>query len=378
MGCTSNQYGSMERYLVRKARICKEKGFRFFVAYEDEPSSAEFVNDLKSSGGILFKLKCLSWSDLRFYFKLHSVIKGKNIDVIHAYFTPTCHFVMIASFFLGIRKRFRTSANLPYTLFKSNKMSFSGSQNVYIIKQRMLAFSPTRILCRSNSIKEEFIYMGVNRKKLAVVSGGTDTNFFRKSNSSRMQLREKFGLDPEKIIIGTACRLVPIKNVHTFIHCARRLVVEPSNLIFLIIGDGPEHSLLNNLIKKLDLTRHVKMLGHRLNVYNLLNSLDIFVLPSYSEGMSNSILEAMACEVPIIVSDIPPNREIFEVAQDSGLYIGETFDPEDDAELASKVETLLGRTDLSAIGQHARRVVVDHFSLDARIEKELAIYQGKM
>ena len=148
--------------------------------------------------------------------------------------------------------------------------------------------------------------------------------------------------------------------------------------MFLIAGKGPERDRLSKMIAEQGLAEKVALIGHEEDVRGFLGILDIFVLPSYSEGMSNAILEAMASGVPIVVSDIPPNLEIFEKAKELELYIGETSKCGDYVDLARKLECLLDRPDLDSLGENGRIVASKSFSLDSRILKELAIYEGKM
>ena len=91
--------------------------------------------------------------------------------------------------------------------------------------------------------------------------------------------------------------------------------------------------------------------------------------------MSNSILEALACERPVIVSDIEPNKEIINVAAKSNLYIGEVFRTGNKYDLAEKIELLLSDKNRGSIGEKARTVILNNYSVDERIIKEIEIYQ---
>lgn len=376
MGCTSDQYGSMERYLVAKARWCSNQGYRLFVVYENQPASSAFVDDLVSLGGVLLKMKCKSLVDLQFYRQLKTIARKEKIEIIHAYFTPTCHYVMFACLLLGIRKRFRMSANLPLTLYRSATQKGSNQELLYKAKQRLLSIFPRRIICRSEAIRQEFLEMGLPNKKLAVTSGGTDTNHYKRDMQVREHLRQVMEIKPETWIIGTACRLVPVKNLTTLLHSIPILLRVRSDFQVLITGDGPEFDTLKNLVHELSITDHVRFLGNRSDIVDLFSVFDLFVQASISEGMSNAILEAMACEVPIVVSDIPPNREIFKKAKELDCRIGELFEPRNSQMLAEKLSLMMQHNYLSDFGNNARYIVQSAFGIDARIEKEFAIYEG--
>lgn len=378
MGCTSDQYASMERYLVRKAGFCKDRNHGFWVAYESIPASEEFIQDLQDNSGVLLELRSSGKLDWEFYRRLYHAIKENHIEVVHAYFTPTCHYAMVASMFIGVKKRFRTSANLPYTLFKTGPKTSRYAETVFKLTQRALALFTHCIVCRSTGIQEEFVQMGIPAHKLAVASGGTDTGLYRKDAKLKNRLRGIHQIQVHCKVIGTACRLVPVKGLEVFIQAAERLVRTRDNLLFLIIGDGPQRDELSSLIQRLRMEKYVKLMGHCNDLPDLLNLLDIFVSSSYSEGMSNSILEAMSSEVPIVVSDIAPNREIFEIAEKSKCDIGERFETGSAESLAEKISLLLAKDGWEDMGRNARKIVEDHFSLDARIEKEFFVYDQNL
>lgn len=367
----------MERYIVCKAQIVSQGNHRIWVAYDNDPASDEFKHDLSRYNTKLLQLKCAGPFDFKFYLNLLKIIRQNQIDVVHAYFTPACHYVMIATLFLGINKRFRTSANLPLTLFRRSKKSTPLIEYFYKLRQYFLSLFPNKILCRSESIKQEFLEMGVSEKKLTVASGGTDTDRYYKDKILGKSVRADLGISGETFVIGTACRLVPVKNLKTLLHAVSLLLKIQKNKKFqvLVAGNGPDYDTLQQIIVELEIGEFVKLLGHRDDLPNLLNALDVFVLPSWSEGMSNSILEALACEVPVVVSDIPPNLEIFAKADEKKLIIGEVFKPDNQEMLAEKLRYMIECDKLPEMGRSGRYIVEEFFSIDARVEKEFSIYE---
>ncbi len=143
----------------------------------------------------------------------------------------------------------------------------------------------------------------------------------------------------------------------------------------MILGDGPEMKALAGIIKDYGLINHVKLLGHKNEMEMYYNILDVYVSPSFSEGMSNSVLEAMACEVPVVLSDIEPNKEIIRVAQNQNLYVGELFKVGDPEDLYSKLASVLEKNQKEEIGKNARKIIADNFSINHRISKEFKIYK---
>lgn len=366
MGCTSDQYASMERYLVKKAEICRQNGIRFFVAYNNVPKCQEFIYDLGQQGASLFKLECKSIFDIRFYIEFSKIIKEYNIGTVHAYFAPTRHYAIVFSWLLGVQTRLRQAANLA--LVGHDKHKFK--DKLYFFKQRILSRFATKYVCRSTAVKNEFLEMGLNPSKLIVADGGTDHEFYRGDRLLARGLIES--ISPKSLIIGTASRLVKDKGINVLIEAIDRLK-EDHDLLCIIIGDGPEKESLLLLAQRLNLTHCIRFLGHKERVLEFYNLMDIYVSSSFSEGMSNSVLEALSCEVPVVLSDIEPNKEIVATAMDKGLYIGELFESGNPSDLAYKIRYVLEEKSKSEIGKNCRDLILQRYSLESRIRKEIEI-----
>lgn len=361
---------------MEKAAILAVDGGQLTVAYENEPVCADFISGFEEAGGHLLKFNWDQSSPYHHYRCLKEIIWREKPDVVHGYFTPTCHYVMGVCATVGFRDRFRTSANLPLTMFRHYAGIGGYHEQVFRLKQRFLARLPRGIICRSQAIKNEFLDIGVPCHKLAVASGGTNTEIFHPSKESKETLKVRLGLDPTKILIGTACRLVPEKGIDVLINAAVVLNDKGSRILFLIIGDGPNNTQLKNQISKENADSFIRIAGHKSNIVQWMNALDLFVLPSRSEGMSNAVLEAMSCSLPVILSDIPPNVEIFRASHKTKRYIGELFKTGDASSLAEKIRLLLGRDDWYDIGKQARNLVQERFSVKSRIECEMNAYRG--
>src|SRR5205823_1233599 len=116
MGCDSVQYGSMERYLVRLTRRAAERGHRSLIAYDSLPRVAQFVEDVRQTGGEVLSLEREPGAPWRMTApRLAALLRRERPDVLHGYFTPFCHLVMASGAAMGIGRRYRTSANMPWS-----------------------------------------------------------------------------------------------------------------------------------------------------------------------------------------------------------------------------------------------------------------------
>lgn len=139
-----------------------------------------------------------------------------------------------------------------------------------------------------------------------------------------------------------------------------------------IAGEGPQHRELARQIEELDLQGRVLLAGVFDEIDELLSAADLFVLPSYEEGMSLALLEAMAAGLPVVASDIPGNRPLVSDGE-QGLLVP----PRDAAALAAAIDRIWNEADLAAqLGAAARDRAMSRFSLDRTLDQHLALFQN--
>lgn len=199
----------------------------------------------------------------------------------------------------------------------------------WLLRGSACAFAVSRQLA-DQMVRE----IGVPPGSFKVIYNGVDSaKFARATHHGRRVPRDE-------ILIGSVGRLAAVKNYHLLLQAVARLPQDlPWRLV--LVGDGPERENLQATIGQLRIGARVSLLGHRDDVAELLGELDIFVLPSVSEGMSNTLLEAMAAGVAVIASDVGGNREIIE-AERSGVL----FAPGDALAAARAIQRLAGDAQL--------------------------------
>src|SRR5579864_842321 len=168
--------------------------------------------------------------------------------------------------------------------------------------------------------------------KFGVIYNGVNTLRFFPDPERASRFRQELGIPEKRLVLGTVGRLVPIKDHGTVLEAAEKLVLRGKDVHVLIVGSGPE---LRNLQKysaaSQELAGRVTFAGASDRVPELLNAMDVFVLASISEGMSNTILEAMATGLPVVVTSAGGNPELV-----ADGHSGWLFAPRD-------VETLVDR-----------------------------------
>jgi glycosyltransferase involved in cell wall biosynthesis len=148
--------------------------------------------------------------------------------------------------------------------------------------------------------------------------------------SYKEEVIKKFALSPNALIVLTPVRFAPEKNVDLILRIAPKVSAHIPNVVFLIAGDGPLIKQTSEEIIKLDMEKHIKLIGYHSNITSLLQAADIFLLPSFLELHSIAILEAMSMKVPIVTSqDVGCNSEFIENGKNGYLldpFIDEGWD----------------------------------------------------
>lgn len=213
--------------------------------------------------------------------------------------------------------------------------------------------------------------IGIDEHKIITIYNGVDLNKFRAVPDKNI-VRDQLGLQQGEFLIGTVGRLDPVKDHASLIHALANLIPKYPALKVLVVGNGPCDGQLRELTRMLGLSNHVIFLGERENVLPILQSIDIFVLPSISEGMSNTILEAMAVGLPVIATRVGGNPELV-IDCGTGILIPS----QDVSAMSGAIQFYLMQP--SMIYQHgvaARRRVEQEFSLDKMVRAYDRFYTG--
>lgn len=189
---------------------------------------------------------------------------------------------------------------------------------------------------------------------------------------ARPALRSAAGLPPHGFLFGCVARLVPVKRHADMLAAFAEATRERPEAHLLLIGDGPLEAALKQQAQALGIAGRVQFLGDRHDVERLLPLLDVFVLASASEGMSNALLEAMACGVPSIATAVGGNPEVVEAGR-TGLLVP----AQQSARLAAAMRELLEQPARNRdLGRRARQRVLDHFSLEAMAQRFTDLYDS--
>jgi sugar transferase (PEP-CTERM/EpsH1 system associated) len=201
----------------------------------------------------------------------------------------------------------------------------------------------------------------IPERKLHVIHNGIDPSGF----PSRVQRSATPGCRAIHV-----ARLQRIKDQPTLLHAARLVVDAEPGFRLDIVGDGPDRADLTALVEKLGLGGHVRFLGQRDDVANLLAGADLFVLSSVSEGVPMTLLEAMAAGLPAVVTDVGGNREIV-VPRETGFVVP----PQSPTALADAIVKIMRDPAMAQrMGEASRRRVEADFDVRQVVARYQALY----
>ncbi|SLM50193.1 Glycosyl transferase, group 1 [Nitrospira japonica] len=171
--------------------------------------------------------------------------------------------------------------------------------------------------------------VGLSSERIDLIYNGVESGA-RVSNDEARQARAELGLAPDNVVIGAIGSLYPVKGHQFLLEAMPAVLVRYPHTVLLVMGRGELEDTLKEQAKRLGLEGSVRFLGMRNDIPKLLGTLDVFVLPSLSEGLSLALLEAMAAGIPAVATKVGGNAELV-VEGETGVLV-----PSQDAAALSK------------------------------------------
>jgi glycosyltransferase involved in cell wall biosynthesis len=224
--------------------------------------------------------------------------------------------------------------------------------------ERKLARFADLVIANSTAGHERALTKGFPAARVVTIPNGVDTEIFTPDAAARSSLRALWGVPDHMKLIGIVGRLDPVKDHATFLRAAQLLSESRDDVRFISVGDGPPHYVdkLKELANELSLTDRLLWSNARDDAPAVLNSLDVLVSSSTSEGFPNVVAEAMACGVPCVVTDAGDSAQI---VGDTGMVVPRRDPPA----LAAALKELVANTN-EETQTRTRERVVQNFGLD--------------
>lgn len=351
--------GGTESYIYSLAEKLHNKKCRFLIGYSEEGPSLE---DFKKLGIETIKLNMKNPYDFKAGKSLAKICKENSIDVVHTHFLRE-NYISILSKIFGNKA----------LLINTRHMLIENSKGIVLANKFMTHFNH-KIIAVSQAVEDLLLQESIDPAKIQLIYTGIDPSNWR--NNKDNQFRKEFNINDDTTLITSVARFSEEKG-HFFllksISLFNKLLKNngEDNIKFLLVGDGVLLDRCKDLAKKLGIAEKIIFTGYRNDIDDILNSSDIFVCHSKSEAFGISILEAMACGLPVITTDSGGTREIIDPNGEYGILV----DYEDETQLAKALLKLVDNKDLRVkYRENAKDLLFHKFSLDKTANATYNLY----
>jgi L-malate glycosyltransferase len=357
---TSFHIGGTERQVVNLALGIDPSRFDLHLAC------------LRRSGALLGELKALQvprpeFRIGRFYnprtfwqgFRLAKYIRKNRIQIVHSYGFYSNVFTVPIAWLAG--KSFVIAS-----IRDTGDVLTPAQRRV----QRMVCRLADCVLVNAEAIRDTLVEQGYAPDKIIVIHNGITLAKFGKRQRNSL-LRQELALPLSAPLVVVFSRLNQMKGIQYFLDAAAILAGRFPDVRFLVVGDGETRKELEEYACRLGIEHRTVFAGFRSDVPELLSEAAVSVLPSLSEGLSNSLLESMASGVPVVATNVGGNPEVIEDGV-TGLLVPRR----DPAALAAAVGRMLEDKDLAeSFAQAGVRRVAELFSMERSVRETEHLYQ---
>lgn len=251
--------------------------------------------------------------DLKALIELYKYFKNQKPDIVYT-FTPKAGLLgMMASFLSRVPVRIHNIVGMPL-------MEATGKKFILLkFIERLTYLFSTNLFCNSFGLKK-FINDNLTKKDVKVIAqgsiNGVDTEFFKntKTLDEKEFIKDKFKIDKKDFVITFVGRIVKDKGINELIEAFINLSKKYNNLKLLLVGDYEEHlnPIKNENKILIDSLDSIITVGFQSDIRDFLSITDLFVLPSYREGLPNSLIEAGSFGIPLLATNINGCNEIID------------------------------------------------------------------
>ncbi len=333
-------------------------------------SADDFSRRITAPDVQLFQLHKREGHDLGFYLRLWRLLRQLRPDIVHSRNLAALEAQICT---LGLWRTRRVHGEHGREIG-----DVDGSNRKYLMLRRGMRLLIHSYIAVSRDLQQWLISsVGVDERRVTQIYNGVDHQRFHPGTVKPLAILPQRWLEHSDIVIaGTVGRLTPVKDQQTLLRAVAALreqdITLGKRLRLILVGDGPLREELVALAETLGLGDVVWFAGDRSDVPELLQAMDVFVLPSLGEGISNTVLEAMACGLPVIATAVGGNLELVRDGDNGALVpVG---DP--DALAARLGELLNDEARRARAANNALQFVQDHFHWENTVRKYQYVYDN--
>jgi glycosyltransferase involved in cell wall biosynthesis len=211
----------------------------------------------------------------------------------------------------------------------------------------------------------------VNQERVVHIPNGIDVAHYSPDGADRLRIRRALGFENNAFVVGFSGRLDAVKNLTLLLEVFERFFQEKPDARMLIVGDGPERKRVERLCSQGNIKGRIVLTGAQKNVLPYLRAMDVFLLPSFSEQMPLTILEAMAVGIPVVATKVGEIPYIID-HKVNGFVLDLRAPLEAFVDL---LRVLFCPPHRGAIGAAARQKIVAHFQAQSMAQRYATVFQ---
>ncbi|HTC92424.1 MAG TPA: glycosyltransferase [Terriglobales bacterium] len=358
------EMGGAERALLKMIRLMPSQDFRCSLLTFRMRGELEELKTLPCPVHLLPLKKTYDWNALKAANQIRRRIRDEKISIVHTFFETS-------DLWAG-----------PIAKLSGCPILISSRRDMGILRsgKHWRAYKLTgrfydKVLAVSPQVKEFCIRQDrLDPEKVEVLFNGLEMEEVKKA-AGREATRLKMGISQHTPVITTVANIRKVKGIDVLVKAASLVCKKHRDALFLVIGRKSEEEYcreLDDLISAFGLGGNFKFLGSCEDVFSILKMSDVFCLPSRSEGFSNALIEAMACGLPCVATDVGGNREALKDGE-TGFIVAS----EDWATMAARVSSLLDeRTHAASMGLKGQEIVYNKFTAEAMMAALTGIYRS--
>jgi L-malate glycosyltransferase len=357
------EIGGAERVLFKMIELLPAETFRSSLLTFRTNDEAD-LTQVHCPVYVMPLKRTYDWNALKVARQIRKFVRQEKVSIVHTFFETS-------DLWAGPIAKL---SGCPVLISSRRDLGILRSQR-HTIGYRLLRRMYDSVLAVSPQVRDFCIQQdGLDPARVQTLFNGLDMDYLSASKAeSRTALRKQFNIPEEAPVITSVGNIRKVKGIDVLVEAAAQVSKTHPSAIFLVVGRKSEEEHCRELearVASLGLSANFRFLGSREDVFPILRMSDIFCLPSRSEGLSNALIEAMACRLPCVATDVGGNPEVLTHGE-SGLLVPS----EDSAALARALLQLLSDRSLAArIGLRGESVVQIRFTSQAMMNTLVSVY----
>jgi len=356
---TSLTFGGAETQLYRLSISFKQRGWNVKVVSMCTPQA--FDKELRDKGIVVYSLNMTKGViDPRALFQLVGILKKERPDVLHSHMVHANLLARISRLFVPV----------PAVICTAHNIYEGGAHRNWWYKLTDFLCDMTTQVSEAG-LKKYISLKIVHPSKILFIPNGVEMEIFRKDLQAGDRVKEALGLHGHFIWLAVG-RFQEAKDYSNMINAFAIVCKQEGTAILLIVGEGDLFHEIKTLADKLGISSRVRFLGIRRDIPDLMSAADAYVMSSAWEGMPMVLLEAAACELPIVATDVGGNKETLKDGETGFLVL-----PKESDQLADSMLKLmaLSHEKRLVMGRAGRKYVEGKFSLGHVVDRWSDLYQ---